>query len=47
MPYCGFEAFLGNFIENFFLDLKLTISEMSTEILRKFVFLTMFERGIS
>ena len=29
--------------EPFFLDIKVTISEKSTEILRKFVFLTMFE----
>ena len=43
MPLCCFEAFLGN-IENF-LDIKVTISETSTEILRKFVFLTMFERA--
>ncbi len=33
--------------ELFFLDIKLTISEKSTEILRKFVFRTMFERGKS
>ena len=31
--------------ELFFLDIKVTISEMSTEILRKYVFLTMFEKG--
>ena len=31
--------------ELFFLDIKVTISETSTEILRKFVYLTMFERG--
>ena len=31
--------------ELFFLDIKLTISEKSTKRLRKFVFLTMFERG--
>ena len=31
--------------ELFFLDIKVTISETSTEILRKFVFLTMFEKG--
>ena len=28
----------------FFLDIKVTISETSTEILRKYVFLTMFEK---
>ena len=33
--------------EIFFFDIKLTISETSTEILRKFVFLTMFEMGKS
>ena len=33
--------------ELFFLDIKVTIPETSTEILRKFVFLTMFERGKS
>ena len=31
--------------ELFFLDIKVTISETSSEILRKFVFLTMFEKG--
>ena len=31
--------------ELFYLDIKVTISEISTEIIRKFVFLTMFERG--
>ena len=31
--------------EIFFLVTKVTLSEMSTEILRKFVFLTMFEKG--
>ena len=29
----------------FFLDIKVTISETSTKKIRKFVFLTMFERG--
>ena len=33
--------------ELFFLDIKVTISETSTEILRKFLFLTMFEWGKS
>ena len=32
-------------MENFFLKIKKTIAETSTEILRKFVSLTMFERG--
>ena len=31
--------------ELFFLDIKVTIAEKSTEILRKFVFLTILERG--
>ena len=33
--------------ELFFLDIIVTVSEKSTEILKKFVFLTMFERGKS
>ena len=33
--------------ELFFLDIKVAISETSTEKLRKFVFLTIFERGKS
>ena len=33
--------------ELFFLDIKVTISETKTEVLRNFVFLTMFERGKS
>ena len=33
--------------ELYFLGLKVTLSEMSTEILREFVFLTMFEWGKS
>ena len=46
MPFCCFVAFLRKFIaELFFLDIKVTISETNTEIPRKFVFLTMFERG--
>ena len=36
--------FVGSHSELFFLDIILTITEMSTEILRKFVFLTMFEK---
>ena len=48
MPFCCFEAFLEKFIEKFsFLEKKVAISETSTEILKKFVFLTMFERGKS
>ena len=31
--------------ELFFIDIKVTIYETSTEIIRKLVFLTMFERG--
>ena len=31
--------------EIFFLDIKVTISETSTEILRKLVFLNIFEKG--
>ena len=33
--------------KSFFLDIKVTISETSTEIFRKFVFLNMFEKGQS
>ena len=33
--------------ELFFLDIKVTISETKTEILRNFVFLTIFERDKS
>ena len=36
--------FVGSHWELFFLDIIVTIAEMSTEILRKFVFLTMFEK---
>ena len=46
MPFCSFEKILGKFIENFFLDIKETISETSTEILRELVFLTMLEKAI-
>ena len=44
MPFCSFEAFWGKFIETFLFIKKLTISEKRTEELRKFVFLTMFEK---
>ena len=45
MHLCCFEAFLGKIHrEFFFLDIKETISETGTEILRKFVFLTKFEK---
>ena len=33
--------------ELFFLDIKVTLSEMSNDVLRKFVILTMLERGKS
>ena len=36
--------FVGSHWELFFLDIIVTITEMSAEILRKFVFLTMFEK---
>ena len=36
--------FWSNSLRTFFLNIKVTKSETSTEILRKFVFLTMFER---
>ena len=40
MPFCSFEAFGGKFIKKkFFLDIKVTISERSTEILRNVFFL--------
>ena len=46
MPFCCFKIFLGEIHrEFFFLDIKFTISEMSTDTLRKFVFLTMIEKG--
>ena len=46
MPFCCFEAFLGeNHRELYFLDIKETISETSSKILTKLVFLTMFERA--
>ena len=41
-----FWCFFGEILrELLFLDIKVTISETSTEILRKFVFLTTFEKG--
>ena len=39
--------FWRNSQKTFFLDVKVTISESSTEILRKFVFLNMLESGKS
>ena len=46
MPLCCFEEFFGEIHrELFFLDVKVTISETNTEILRKFAFLNMFESG--
>ena len=46
MPFCCFEAFLGEIHrELYFLDIKETISETSSKILTKLVFLTMFERA--
>ena len=46
MPFCCFEAFFGEIDrELFFLDIKVTTSETSTEIHRKYVFLTMFWKG--
>ena len=45
MPFCFFSTFGAIHRELFLLDIKGTISETSTEILRKFVFLTIFERG--
>ena len=44
MPFCCFEAFWEIHRKHFYLDIKVTISERSTEILRKFVFLAMFEK---
>ena len=46
MPFCCFEAFFWEIHrELLFLVKKVTITETCTEILRKFVFLTMFERS--
>ena len=44
MLFCCFEAFWGKFTKNSLLVKKVTISERSTEILRKFVFLNKFEK---
>ena len=38
MPFCCFEGFWGKFIENFSFNIKVTIAEMSTDILRKLFF---------
>ena len=44
MPFYCFKAFWGEIHrKNFFLEITVTISEKSTEILRKLFFLTMFE----
>ena len=46
MPFCCLEAFFEKILRKLFcLDIKVTISETYTEIFRKLVFLTMFERG--
>ena len=46
MAFCCFEAFFGEIhMELFVLDIKVTISEMSTEILRKFCFFYHFWKG--
>ena len=46
MSFCYFQAFLGEIHrELLFLDIKESISEKSTKILRKFAFLTMFEKA--
>ena len=48
MHFCCFEAIFGEIHRELsFLDIKVTISETSTEIVRKIVFLTMFESGKS
>ena len=44
MRFCYFEAFREIHREVLFLVKKVTISEKSTEILRKFVFLNKFEK---
>ena len=44
MPFCCFEAFCGKSHELLFLIKKMSISETSTEGLRKFVFITIFEK---
>ena len=45
MLFCCFEAFWGKVTVRLFLVRKVTISEKSTEILRRFVFLNKFEKG--
>ena len=46
MLFCCFEVFMWKFTENFsFLSKKWLSLKRATEILRKFVFLTMFEGG--
>ncbi len=46
MHFCCFKAFSGKFTVNFsFFVQKVNFSEMSTEILREFVFLNKFEKG--
>ena len=47
MLFSCFEAFLVKFRELLILGKKLTISEKSTEMLRKFVFLNKFKKGNS
>ena len=48
MPFCCFDALFEEIHrEYFFKDIKLAIAEKSIDILRKFVFLTMFEWGKS
>ena len=48
MLFCCFDAILGGIHrELLFLVKKVTISEKKLEILKKFVFLTIFERDIS
>ena len=44
MLFCYFEAFLGNSLKNSLFSQKMTISEISSEILGKFVFLNKFEK---
>ena len=47
MPFCCFEAFGEIHRELFFLDIKVTTSKTSTEILRKLVFLPCLKRANS
>ena len=44
MLFCCFEVFLGKFTEKFSFYSKKWLSQRSTEILRKFVFLDKFEK---